>query len=181
MAGTPLKNLRVFKKLCGKDALEKVYLTTTMWDEAEPNDGKRRLNELRTIYWKTMIAQGAHVACCRNDDNSVKELIRQILVQEGRRKVLLQEEMVELKMELKETAAGKQLYSQLEALVARQTELLRRIDKERKAAADPSVLEDLRTEYDDLRAQIDEKSHQMEELKLPRLTRFFHALRLRPH
>ena len=35
MAGTPLKNLQVFQKLCGRDALGKVYLTTTMWDEAE--------------------------------------------------------------------------------------------------------------------------------------------------
>ena len=33
MAGTLLKNLRMFEELCGKDALKNVILTTTMWDE----------------------------------------------------------------------------------------------------------------------------------------------------
>ena len=165
MAGTPLKNLRIFRKLCGKDALEKVYLTTTMWDEVEPNDGASRLNELHTVYWKTMVAQGAHIACCRKDDNSVKELIRRILAQEGRRKVLLQEEMVERGKVLRETAAGQELYSQLEELAERQMELLRRIDKERKAAAEPRMLMDLQREYDGLHAQINDKLRQMKELK----------------
>ncbi|KAG8220503.1 hypothetical protein J3R82DRAFT_3204 [Butyriboletus roseoflavus] len=173
MAGTSLKNLRIFRKLCGRDALEKVYLTTTMWDEAEPSIGERRLNELSTDYWKAMITQGAHVARCRSDDDSPKKLIRRILAQEGARKVLLQEEMVELGKELRETAAGKQLYSQLELLVEKQTELLRTIHKERKAASDPSVLIDLQTEHDDLRAQIDDKLRQMAQLKSPWLTRFF--------
>ena len=138
-----------------------------MWDEAEPNDGKRRLNELRAIYWKTMIIQGAHIACCRNDDNSVKELIRRILAQEGHtRKVVLQEEMVELEKALKETAAGQQLYSELGGLVKRQTELLRGIDKERKSAAEPNVLTDLQKEYDYLEAQINDKLRQTRELRL---------------
>ncbi|KAH0828987.1 hypothetical protein J3R83DRAFT_2432 [Lanmaoa asiatica] len=170
MAGTPLKNLRVFRKLCGKDALENVYLTTTMWDEVDPMVGERRLDELKTDYWKTMMNRGAHVARCRSDDDSPQKLIRLILAQEDARKaLLLQEEMGELRKELKETAAGQQLYSQLEMLVEKQTMLLRRIDKERKAAAEASLLVELQQEYNDLRSQIDEKLHQMQELKLPRL------------
>ncbi|KAL8341403.1 hypothetical protein RB601_005607 [Gaeumannomyces tritici] len=31
MGGSAMKNLRMFKKLCGKDALERVVLATTMW------------------------------------------------------------------------------------------------------------------------------------------------------
>ena len=163
MAGTPLKNLRVFRKLCGKDALEKVYLTTTMWDEVEPNDGERRLNELRTVYWKTMITQGAHIARCRSDDDSPRELIRRILDEEGGCKVLLQDKMVELMKELQasDTSAGQEMYSQLEDLVERQTELLQKIGKERKTAAEPSVLVDARTEYDLLHAQIHYRLRQM--------------------
>lgn len=79
MAGTPLKNLRVFRKLCGKDALDKVYLTTTMWDEVESSVGEKRLDELKMEYWKTMIIQGAQIASCRCDDDSAKRLIRQIV------------------------------------------------------------------------------------------------------
>ncbi|KAH0829010.1 hypothetical protein J3R83DRAFT_2463 [Lanmaoa asiatica] len=167
MAGTPLKNLRVFRELCGKDALEKVYLTTTMWDEVEPRVGERRLDELKTDYWKTMMNRGAHIARCRSDDDSPQKLIRLILAQEDARKaLLLQEEMGELKKELKETAAGQQLYSQLETLVEKQSELLRRINKERKVTSEASLLVELQQEYNDLRSQIDEKLHQMQELKL---------------
>ena len=170
MAGTPLKNLRVFRKLCGQDALDKVYLTTTMWDEVDPNIGERRLEELKTDYWKSMIMQGAQVARCRNDDDSPNKVIQHILVQEAAREaVLLREGMADLKKELKETAAGQELYSQLEKLSEKQLMLLQRIGEERKAASDPSVLAELQEEYNDLRVQIDNRLRQMQELKLSRL------------
>ena len=170
MAGTPLKNLRVFQKMCGRDALGKVYLTTTMWDEVDSSVGEKRLDELKTDYWKVMITRGAQTARCRSDDDSPKRIIRQILDQEVARKVLLlQEEMAELKKELRETALGQELYSHLDKLVEKQIVLLRRIDRERKAASDASVLTELQTEYNELRVQIDDKLRQMQELKLLRL------------
>jgi hypothetical protein len=169
MAGTPLKNLRMFQKLCGKDALGKVYLTTTMWDEVDQSVGERRLEELKTDYWKVMVTQGAQIARCRSDDDSPKRIIQQILGQEVARKVLrLQEEMAGLKKELKETEAGQELYSQLDKLVEKQMSLLRRIDEERKVASEASVLAELQTEYNDLRVHIDDKLRQMQELKLSR-------------
>ena len=167
MAGTPLKNLQVFRKLCGRDALGKVYLTTTMWDEVDLSVGERRLDELSTDYWKAMIIQGAQIVRCRSDDDSPKRIIQQIIVQEATRKaLLLQEEMTTLKKELKETAAGQELYSQLDKLVEKQMVLLQRIDQERRAASDASVLAELQTEYNELRVQIDDKLRQMQELKL---------------
>ena len=59
--------------------LDKVYLTTAMWDEIELRAGENRLEELITGYWKTMISHGAHVARCRNDDDSPKNLVRHIV------------------------------------------------------------------------------------------------------
>ena len=169
MAGTPLKNLRVFRKLCGRDALGKVHLTTTMWDDVDQSVGERRLDELKTDYWKAMIMHGAQIARCRSDDDSSK-IIQRIVGQEAARKVLLlQEEMADLKKELEETEAGQELYSQLERLVERHVVLLRRIDKERKAASEASVLVELQTEYNDLRVQIDDKLRQMQGPKLSRL------------
>ena len=79
MGSSSLKNLGSFQKLCGRDALNKVYLTTTMWDEVELSVGEGRLEELKTKYWKTMIAQGAQVARCRKDDDSPKNLVRTIV------------------------------------------------------------------------------------------------------
>ncbi|KAG9312302.1 P-loop containing nucleoside triphosphate hydrolase protein [Chiua virens] len=176
MAGTPLKNLRVFQKLCGKDALDKVYLTTTMWDEVDERVGERRLEELRSDYWKAMISQGAQVVCCRGVDETPKSLIRDILKKEGRRRVRLQEEMVEMQLEIKETEAGQELYSQLEGMVQKQTEILRKIGEAKKGAKDDKVVSDLEKEYVDLQAKIDEKIQEMEKLKLPRMRRFFKTL-----
>ena len=80
MAGTRLKSLRVFRKLCGNDSLDKVYLTTTMWDEVESSVGERRLNELKTVYWKTIIDKGAQIARCKSSDDSPRRLVRQIVI-----------------------------------------------------------------------------------------------------
>jgi len=62
MLGTPLKNLRKFKELCGKDGLQKIILVTTMWGEVDEETGSRREEELRERYWKTMITQGSRTA-----------------------------------------------------------------------------------------------------------------------
>ena len=170
MAGTPLKHLRVFRKLCGEDALDKVYLTTTMWDEVDPMVGQGRLEELQREYWKVMISQGAQIVCCRNDDDSSKKIIQRILHQDAARKtLLLQEEMVDLERELKETEAGQELYSQLERMVGKQTAILRKIGQAKAEASDPKVLEELQAEYNELRTQIDNRLRQMQELKLSRL------------
>ena len=100
--------------------------------------------------------------------------IRPIVTQGPHGKALLiQDEIAELKKELKETAAGQQLYSQLETLVEKQLALLRRIDKERKAASDAEIMEELQREYSELREQIDDRLRQMQQLKLPWLKRFF--------
>ena len=167
VAGTPLKYLQEFRTLCGRDALWKVYLTTTMWDEVDLGVGEGRLDELETDYWQTMIILGAQIARCRSDDDSPKRIIQQIVEKEAPGKVLLrQEEMTKLK-ELRKTA-GQELYSQLEKLVEKQIVLLRRIDQEKKAGSDASMLVELQTEYNELRVQFDDKFCQMHEPKLSR-------------
>ena len=167
MTGTSLKNLQTFRKLCGKGALDKVYLTTTMWDEVDLSVGEKRFHELATDFWKPMVMLGAQMVRCRSDDDSPKWIIQQVIAQEAiRRALLLQEEMTGLGRELKETAAGRGLYSHLDELVEKQTALLRRINQERKAASDASVLVELQTEYNELRVQIDDELRQMQETKL---------------
>ena len=54
-AGTPLKNLSMFEELCGKNSLQKVILTTTMWDDVHQETGEAREEELRLKYWRPML------------------------------------------------------------------------------------------------------------------------------
>ncbi|KAI6095006.1 P-loop containing nucleoside triphosphate hydrolase protein [Pisolithus croceorrhizus] len=81
MAGTPLKNLRVFEKLCGENAMSKVILVTTMWDEVDTDVGTERLKELKDSYWKVMISQGSTTFECKDARGSPIKLLQQIVQQ----------------------------------------------------------------------------------------------------
>jgi len=60
MAGTPLKNLRMFENLCGED-FNGIILTTTMWSEVDEELGAERELELKEEYWRSMIERGSSV------------------------------------------------------------------------------------------------------------------------
>lgn len=46
MQGSAKKNLLMFKKLCGEDALKKVVLATTMWDKVPQRQAEEREKQL---------------------------------------------------------------------------------------------------------------------------------------
>ncbi|KAI6044872.1 P-loop containing nucleoside triphosphate hydrolase protein [Pisolithus marmoratus] len=112
MAGTPLRNLRIFQKLCGDKAMSRVVLVTTMWDEVDECVGNERLEELKGNYWKQMIALGSVTYCCRNTSESSRQLLSQ-LVGWKPFQVRLQSEMVDGGQELRYTRAGRMQFSLL--------------------------------------------------------------------
>ena len=65
MAGTALRNLRVFQELCGKDCFSKVALCPTFWNVGKEEDCvlEKRLLELtgNEGYWGRMIENGSKV------------------------------------------------------------------------------------------------------------------------
>jgi hypothetical protein len=61
MEGPSLKNLRMMKKLCGEGSLANVVLATTMWEKVTEEEGTRREEELKQVFWKEMIASGSTV------------------------------------------------------------------------------------------------------------------------
>jgi hypothetical protein len=46
MSGTPVKNFKMFRKLCGDSALRNVVIVTNMWGEVKPQVGEAREAEL---------------------------------------------------------------------------------------------------------------------------------------
>ncbi|KAF4582667.1 hypothetical protein EYR40_002590 [Pleurotus pulmonarius] len=177
MAGTPLKNLHMFEKLCGKDALQNIILTTTMWDEVDEPTGEQREKELERHYWKTMISQGSKTMRYQNTDKSAWNIIDSIVVGHNERyAVELQKELVDLEKELPETGAGKELFSKLQALVKRQQDTLHRLRESMKRHDDETILNALKEEYEELRLQTEATVKEMEVLKIPigkRLRRLF--------
>ncbi|KDQ52985.1 hypothetical protein JAAARDRAFT_84004, partial [Jaapia argillacea MUCL 33604] len=131
MAGTPLKNLDMFQKLCGKKTLENVILTTTMWDEVDEFTGNAREEELKWKYWDYMLSKKSRISRFLNTRQSAWAVLDPILgsVHEERA-LLLQTEMGELKRCLPETSAGHGLFSTMEELLKKEQHVLRRLREE---------------------------------------------------
>ena len=143
MAGTPLKNLRMFEELCGKNAFHNVILTTTMWDEVDEETGEERERELKTKYWRKMLERGSTTKRFLRTRESAFDVIEPLIeAANHRRSVLLQDELVDMRKSLPETSAGRELFSEMGQLVSQRKELLRRIQHEmRKSDGDKMFLE----------------------------------------
>ena len=168
MAGTTLKNLRLFKKLCG-ESFKNIVLTTTMWGEVESEEeGTLRENELTDKYWKAMIERGSSVKRFLYTRESAFEVLGPIFEEvNSRNALLLQEEMNDLKMQIKETSAGRTLYLELEELVARQQTMLGKIRGELhgESKLGPDELRLLMEEYGKASAQLQRATEDLQKMK----------------
>src|SRR4051812_36256118 len=111
MQGSAARNLRMFKFLCGDNALRKVILATTRWEEVQKKVGIQREQELKTTsaYWGSMITLGSRVERHYNNRESAMKLIDSYLPGSDTMSLEIQNEMVLEKAELPQTKAGKSL------------------------------------------------------------------------
>ncbi|EDR05892.1 uncharacterized protein LACBIDRAFT_302516 [Laccaria bicolor S238N-H82] len=85
MKGTALRNLEVFKKLCGDRALRSVVLGTTKWTElpvastSVEDVGEQRLKELCGKYWLEMIERGSIVRKFEDTQQSAWDMVDSVL------------------------------------------------------------------------------------------------------
>ncbi|KAI6038343.1 P-loop containing nucleoside triphosphate hydrolase protein [Pisolithus marmoratus] len=142
-AASPMKNLRLFQILCGKNAMSRVDLVTTMWDEVKDDVGEERLKELEETHWKPMISRGSTMFKHLNTQDSAVQSLRSIVERTIKQEEhQLQGEISGMKLELQETATGKELCSRLEELAGRRKEILQRIRTEGRRA-DRRTMRDL--------------------------------------
>lgn len=115
MQGSAKKNLLMFKKLCGEDALRKVILATTMWDKVSYSEAEKRERELISTpeFWGFMLSKGSTV--CRHDNTtaSAENIIERFALSNSEVTLALQSQMVNDRLELSETTAGKELKSEI--------------------------------------------------------------------
>ena len=120
MLGSTLKNLDVFQKLCGEDALKRVVLCTTKWSDIYEEDGERRTEQLKDIYWKEMIKGGSTVHKFKHSQKSAWDVIAPIIEQHRNGKMdalQIQEELVNEMKLIPDTEAGRQLRYSLDQLL----------------------------------------------------------------
>ena len=171
MAGTPFKILGMFEELCGKNALQKVILTTTMWDEVDKETGEEREKELRSTYWRPMLQRNSTIDRFKLTRESAFTVIDPLIDTVNTRiSGLLQQELQDMGKKLSSTSrdAGQELFSEMELLLMQREDLLRRIRNEiKRGAVDRMKLEALQDEYQTIKINMKSTINSILKLKIP--------------
>ena len=183
MAGTPLKNLRMFEAICGKNAFQHIIFVTTMWDEVDEEMGIAREKGLKSAYWLSMLERGAKINRFMRTRESALHVIEPLIgAANAKSSLLLQRELVDMRTQLSATTAGISLISEMETLVKWRQEVFDQIRNAIKdSEQDETTLEKLQDEYQPLTVQWEKTIDEMRKLKLPlgeRLTRMTRGKRL---
>ncbi|KAI6027819.1 hypothetical protein BKA83DRAFT_4234130 [Pisolithus microcarpus] len=176
---TPLKHLRLFQKLCGKEAMAQTGLVTTMWDEVNEKVGKERLADLKSNHWRAMIALGSKTYRYWNTGDTARKLLQEVISEsEERYCSMLRQEISELKTS-RRTVSAQMMCSRLERLSERRLEIMGELRSEEGGAVDEKTEEALRREYAEVGINLDVTLQQVRALKrlptLPPLRRLFKA------
>jgi hypothetical protein len=132
MAGSALRNVRIFRKLVGEDAFSSVVLATTFWEQVEDTVAEDREAELQANhnFWGAMTERGARMVRLHHNNRAEGlELLRDIA---AKTKVVLkaQDELVNQGKAITETDAAIEQKKQQE-LFERELEAQRQAEKER--------------------------------------------------
>lgn len=103
-----MKNLRMFKKLCGESSLASVVLATTMWDDVDEDTGNKREQELKKNprFWAGMIGNGSTVFRHDRQLDSAMDIVSFLIKKERPIDTDIAREMVDSKKTLDQTSAG---------------------------------------------------------------------------
>ena len=117
MTGNAVKNLGVFRKICGDESLKGVVLATTMWDSVSSQVGNSREEELETdpFFWGSMKELGSDVERLIGETGSqarhtsAMNVVKKIVNKKKKIVLDIQKQMVDEHMDLPDTSAGKEL------------------------------------------------------------------------
>ena len=115
LGGSALRNLHMFKKLCGEESLGSVVLVTSWWNQVDPAVGKNREKQLMTTkeFWGGMIDNGSKVIQHDGSQQSAKSVVK-YLAEKSKPIVLdIQRQMVEEQKTLDQTGAGLEIGGEL--------------------------------------------------------------------
>jgi len=162
MQGSARKNLFMFKRLCGPDALKRVILATNMWDTVAAEVGSQREKELVDTpdFWGWMVDQGSKVFRHTNDRESAVRLLEHFVDSEHGMTLEIQEEMVLHRKALDETKAGIELEKEL----ARE-----RIKFKEELAQTQQDMRDALKAHDEQSAKLLQEHQEMTDAKIRRM------------
>ncbi|KAF9450905.1 hypothetical protein P691DRAFT_424967 [Macrolepiota fuliginosa MF-IS2] len=156
MAGTLLKNLKTFEKLCGTESCSQIIMVTTMWDAlADKEVGERREEELKSTFWEPMMRRGSSTQRYGDTEQSAWSILEQFLhAPRERRERRLEKELVDLQNALSKAVIGKEISTAISDFLEEQMPRMRTL-KERMRQMDVSdeAFVVLQEEYRNLEGQ----------------------------
>lgn len=158
LQGSEVRRTRLFKKLLGENAYQRVIIATTMWNQLSESEAMARQNERasRNDVWGDMVSRGARVM--RHDDNaqSATAIMRRLAQFRTPVELQIQQELIETGGRVALTSAGKQLDADLGAVISKLRDEIEALRKERTATAE---------EMRELRAKIIKYEEERDQLK----------------
>jgi len=135
MEGSAVKNLMMFKKLCGPGALKNVFLTTTQWSNVDQAAGEIRESSISgdPNFWGRLIDKGATVQRFYGTRESGLGLIVKMM-QNQPEALDIQDQIVEQRKTIVETDAGQWINAELIAQEKKYKEEIENLERERQAA-----------------------------------------------
>ena len=79
MGGIAFNNIKLFRLLCGDQAMRNVTLCTTMWERLSLEEAEAREGELEGDFWDMMLESGAAMARHDNTPQSARHVIQRFL------------------------------------------------------------------------------------------------------
>ncbi|KAF9484404.1 hypothetical protein BDN70DRAFT_872700 [Pholiota conissans] len=176
MLGTTRKDLDMFRKLIGKDALRSVVLGTMKWTLLAPNVGLDRQKQLEEQFWKEMIQAGSKIEKVDSDDVP-RKLVREVLLRLKNKKLAdqfltIQDELVNKHKFVPETEAGQTLKYSLKEIIEQQRKRAQRLREQTLESNDRTTAQ----EFDQGMQTVESLLATAKKLKVPltkRLMRFF--------
>ena len=146
MGGNSRRNLHMFHKLCGSKSLQNVIIITTMWDKVTLEEGSQREQELMSSnkLFKPWLEGKAIMMRHERTTRTANEALS-LLLAKGATSTQIAHELIKEEKTLEETAAGRELYSEI-------NELMKKHEREME-----SLKTDLRREFAEERRIMDQR------------------------
>ncbi|EDR07885.1 uncharacterized protein LACBIDRAFT_298188 [Laccaria bicolor S238N-H82] len=173
ISGTAKRNIRMMSSLCGPSAMKNVAIVTTRWDEVhkEQLQAAEKTETQLSGYFKDFTDNGAQLYRHYNTLESAKKLISSVLDFTAIDKIQIVEEIRSRKT-LFQTAAGRELASQLAQLEADHVQHIEGLVKQLEAASgleDNSYYDELNKLRNDLRERRGKVAKDRQKLELTQL------------
>lgn len=144
ITGSSLRNLKMFKDLCGESPMKNVMLVTTRWglEERSGNHARAEQHEqqYRSEFWTPLLSRGARMERFQDDRDSALRILLQ-LVDRPPEVLQIQTELVDNGRDLIDTTAGNTVNEEIVSMQKKYQAEVAQIQKEMIAALAEKDLE----------------------------------------